>query len=228
VKRPSAATPRLSREEIAKVGLKMLEAGGVDQLSMRALASEFGVWPNALYQYFRDKDELLALILDYVLEELEVPPPGPPWIERMLEFSENMHQLLTPAPDLAGFLMHRAGLTERVRSINYQTLILLRDGGYEPRDAVEAFISIYTYILGSLSLVRARSARLREGRQVDILPHAPTDPAWEGKALRDALANIDTDRQFAVGLRQLLEGIESGRSSSHRGRSTTPRRTRRS
>ncbi|WP_033346574.1 TetR/AcrR family transcriptional regulator [Catenuloplanes japonicus] len=43
-------------------GLELLEAGGADRLSLRAVARAAGVSPNAPYRHYADKDDLLAAL----------------------------------------------------------------------------------------------------------------------------------------------------------------------
>lgn len=43
-------------------GLGLLESGGADQLSLRAVARAAGVSPNAPYRHYADKDDLLAAL----------------------------------------------------------------------------------------------------------------------------------------------------------------------
>ena len=49
---------KTSRETILEAAIGLIEAQGLDQLSMRALAAQLGVTPNALYRYFASKAEL--------------------------------------------------------------------------------------------------------------------------------------------------------------------------
>jgi len=43
-------------------GLKQLEAGGLESVSLRALAKEAGVSPNAPYRHFADKNALMGAL----------------------------------------------------------------------------------------------------------------------------------------------------------------------
>lgn len=64
----------------------MVEAGSVDAVSMRAIATAVGVTPPAIYAHFNDKDDLFEAICDRrfaqlnealrVMEEIEDPLQG--------------------------------------------------------------------------------------------------------------------------------------------------------
>lgn len=55
---------------LVAAGLDMLESGGADKLSLRAVARAAGVSPNAPYRHYADKDDLLAALAADGLGEL--------------------------------------------------------------------------------------------------------------------------------------------------------------
>lgn len=55
---------KLSHDAILDVALAMLERDGPQAMSMRALAAELQVAPNALYRYFPGKAELVAAMAE--------------------------------------------------------------------------------------------------------------------------------------------------------------------
>ena len=70
---PGTRRAGLSREQIGATALKIADADGFDELSMRRIARELGAGTMSLYHYVRSKDELLALMWDAVIGELIVP-----------------------------------------------------------------------------------------------------------------------------------------------------------
>src|SRR6266508_2374264 len=56
-----------SRAEIAKAGIAVADAEGVDAVSMRRVARELGLGTMSLYHYVRGKDELIDLMSDAIL-----------------------------------------------------------------------------------------------------------------------------------------------------------------
>ena len=55
---------KTSRETILESAIALIEASGLDQLSMRTLATELGVTPNALYRYFSSREDLEVAMAD--------------------------------------------------------------------------------------------------------------------------------------------------------------------
>ena len=68
------ARPRLSREEVARAALAIVDREGLDGFSMRKLGAELRVDPMATYHYFPNK----ASVLDGIAEAVyaEIPPPA--------------------------------------------------------------------------------------------------------------------------------------------------------
>lgn len=59
----------LSLEQIASVAVRLADAEGLGALSMQRVAAELDVTKMALYRYVRSKEELLALTVEYAVEE---------------------------------------------------------------------------------------------------------------------------------------------------------------
>ena len=63
---PARARQPLTREDLVRAGLEVLDEAGIDGLTMRSVAARLGVQSASLYWHVRDKDELLALIADAI------------------------------------------------------------------------------------------------------------------------------------------------------------------
>ncbi len=193
----------LSRVEIVRAALALLEERGtMAEVSMRVLANEFDVWPNALYQYFRDKNELMSFMLDEVLSGHSAPPKDLALQRRILEFSLDFRRRLAPYPDLAAFLLTGRGLTDRVRSINSETVEVFLDAGWTPDAAVRAFASTRLYVLGSLLIAQQRRDTAERRRRVV----EPTPLGTDGQVMA-SLAALHPDDVFSLGLSCLLDGL---------------------
>jgi AcrR family transcriptional regulator len=49
--------------QITQIGNRMIDADGVDGLSLRAIARELGVVSSAVYRYVKNRDELLTILI---------------------------------------------------------------------------------------------------------------------------------------------------------------------
>lgn len=68
----------LDRAAILSAAAELLAGAGSNGLSMRAVAVELGVTPNALYNHFRDKTDLIDALLDHTLGKVVVKTASDP------------------------------------------------------------------------------------------------------------------------------------------------------
>ena len=76
-----AASPsrraRLSRDLVIAAAVRLADAEGIDGLSMRRLARAVGAEAMSLYHHVPNKHDLLAAMLDRVLDEMTPAVAGP-------------------------------------------------------------------------------------------------------------------------------------------------------
>jgi TetR/AcrR family transcriptional regulator, tetracycline repressor protein len=106
VARQETEGSRLNRDAVIEAALAMLDAVGVDGLSMRALADSLGVKAASLYWHLRDKDQLLELVAESVLDRVAVPTSPSTW----------RPQVTAVCAELAGFLKQHKGAATVVLS----------------------------------------------------------------------------------------------------------------
>jgi AcrR family transcriptional regulator len=78
---PAAARrgPALSRVRVIAAAIDLADEQGLESVSMRNLAARVGVVPMALYKHVSDKEDLVAGMLDAVIDSYAVPDPGQDW-----------------------------------------------------------------------------------------------------------------------------------------------------
>jgi len=69
----------ITRDELSRVGLRLLTEHGLADVSMRRVAKEFGVAVSALYWHVKDKQSLLGAMVDELLAEVDFAPPTGNW-----------------------------------------------------------------------------------------------------------------------------------------------------
>ena len=77
----SVPRPQLSRDLIVAAALKVVETDGGAALTMRRVADEIGVSASALYGYVANKEELVQLVLERIIQEIRIPPEKIGWQE---------------------------------------------------------------------------------------------------------------------------------------------------
>lgn len=72
-RRTAGRPARLSRERAIDAAVAIVREGGMEALTMRALADALDATPMALYRHVGDRDELALLVVDRVMSRVELP-----------------------------------------------------------------------------------------------------------------------------------------------------------
>src|ERR1700683_641557 len=99
--------PHLSREAVVAAALKVIEADGGDALTMRRVADEIGVSASALYGYVANKEELIQLVLEQIIQEIRIPEAPVDWPDVVKEFAREMLGIFRRHPGVAALTMGR-------------------------------------------------------------------------------------------------------------------------
>ncbi|WP_207127814.1 TetR/AcrR family transcriptional regulator C-terminal domain-containing protein [Actinocatenispora comari] len=93
----------LDRRQIVAEAVALLDADGLDGVTLRKLAARLGVQQPTLYWYLPNKAALITAVADAVLEqqfaELTPPPPEECWQEWLAGLAQRLRQALLAHPD---------------------------------------------------------------------------------------------------------------------------------
>jgi AcrR family transcriptional regulator len=97
------ARPPITRDSIVDAALRIVDADGLDALSMRRIGNELRCQASALYAHVSGKPELLQLLIDRMAGEVDVPDPDPErWQEQIKDVMRAFRLVLLRHGDLAG------------------------------------------------------------------------------------------------------------------------------
>jgi TetR/AcrR family tetracycline transcriptional repressor len=206
----------LTREEIIKEALALLEQEGPGALSMRRLADRLGVTPNALYTHVRGKADLIDGLIDQVYAglTLEADSAGD-WAQQLTTLSQAVRDHLLAHPAVVPYALQQPGLGPHSLRLGEAIYNVLRPAGFSDQAVVGTVYALLTYILGFVALE---------------VPRAGTDPQTSDEFVRRMwaffaalppgefphtvelaalLARISTDDQFDFGIRTFLAGLNA-------------------
>src|SRR5262252_3721695 len=90
----------LTREQVVRAALDLLDEVGLGGLSMRGLADRLGVRAASLYWHLRDKEQLLDLLSEAILGEVPEPAGGP-WRPALEGLAQSYRRVLLAHRDAA-------------------------------------------------------------------------------------------------------------------------------
>jgi AcrR family transcriptional regulator len=140
----------LSRERIVKAALKLIDADGLDGLSMRRLGQTLGVEAMALYHHFANKGALLDAVLEELTAEVEFPPRGSmPPLERLRHFARAHRQMALRHPNAFILIPTRRFNTERSFAQYEEMLEAFRDLGFDAALSARYFRTVGYFASGA-------------------------------------------------------------------------------
>jgi AcrR family transcriptional regulator len=208
---------RLSREAITEAALALVDADGLEALSMRRVAERLDVQASALYGHVSGKQELIQLLLDRVAVEVEIPEPDPArWQEQLKEFARGARRAFGAHRDLAGAILANIPTGPNMLVLTDRVLALLRASGL-PRQAVAYAADLLPqYITASVYEESLFAQRLeREPDYFDrIGAYFRAAPPERFPALADLVDEVMSpgegpDARFEFGLDVLVRGLEA-------------------
>src|ERR1700736_3062795 len=107
----------LGREKILGAAMKLVDAEGLEALSMRRLGSELGVEGMSLYRHVRNKEALLYSLVEQMYAEIdpEAPLHGD-WKERLISVMRSYRQVGLKHPHIFMLSLSRQwGFAARTR-----------------------------------------------------------------------------------------------------------------
>lgn len=94
-------TASISVSSLVGAAVEILQQYGLGDLSMRQVAARLGVQPSALYWHVKDKQSLLALVTDRLLEDVRLDPPQQDWRDELRTRALTLHAALLNTRDAA-------------------------------------------------------------------------------------------------------------------------------
>src|SRR5262245_22455737 len=146
--------PSIDRASVLDAALALLDAEGVEALTMRRLASELGVSAMTPYRHVGSKDELLMVLVDRLAARLEYPPRPADPKGALLVLWLTLYDSLAEHPWVPEVLARRRLMAPSVLGAIEEIHRALHDIGLATGAAVRAYRLMWNFTLGAL-LVRA-------------------------------------------------------------------------
>jgi TetR/AcrR family tetracycline transcriptional repressor len=132
----SEAAQALSKDAVIDRAIAIADVEGLDAVSIRRIAQDFGVTPMALYWHVQNKDELLAAMGDRLFAGMTVPSDlTDPWDQRLRELMVGLVAGLRRHPALLPLAFPRVLLCPDGLAVTEAALQILRDGGLSTRES---------------------------------------------------------------------------------------------
>ncbi|MHA6763629.1 TetR/AcrR family transcriptional regulator [Streptacidiphilus sp. PAMC 29251] len=215
---PGASGRALSLEVIVGRALHIVDAEGMQALSMRGLARDLGVGVATLYLYVSGKEQLVDLLLDRVYADLEHPVPDRAhWKAQLLDFIARSRESLSLHRDVARAESTAELLTSPHTLDCAETILaLLRVGGMPDQAAVHGADLLVRHLTCSVAQRSRRAGRGAAGsdaegsyheRVRDTASALPPERFPVVVSMAPVLSGGTDEEQFDFGLNVIIAGL---------------------
>ncbi|GGN17196.1 AcrR family transcriptional regulator [Actinoplanes campanulatus] len=221
--RPRTGQPTLSREQIVRAAIELLDAEGAAGLSMRRLGARLGSGATSLYWHVANKDDLLELAVDQVMGEIYVPEPGDtPWRVGVSVMADGMRAMLLRHTWVIGLLGVRPTIGPNVMRMGNRSVALLLAAGFTGPALSHVHSLITAHVIGAATTEAAVAAAVQRAGQSAAEIREQLEPFMEKTAgdypdyarwrQESGVTEMDPDQvwdqSFAFGLERILDGLE--------------------
>lgn len=202
---------RYTLTQVQDAALAVLDRGGVDGLTMRAVASELGTGPMTLYTYVDSRADLEALVVEAVLRDVEVPTGREgDWKADTRAIATAVWRAVRPHPHAVPLILARRGQSASFLAVAEALLSALGRSGRQGHDLLVAFRAVSTLatafaqneIGGPLSGPDSGPATIRRFLEL------PQDRYPRLVEIADAARTSTPADEFARSLDALLDGLD--------------------
>ncbi|MEV6281698.1 TetR/AcrR family transcriptional regulator C-terminal domain-containing protein [Kribbella sp. NPDC051770] len=220
--RPAAAAREtLSRDQIVKATMELLDTEGAAGLSMRKLAARLDSGATSLYWHVQTKDDLLDLVIDEVYGEIDVPDADlAGWRAGVLLLAHNLRAAVLRHGWIPEVIYIRPSIGPNAVRMGSRGLALFEAAGFTDTEIDYALGAVLAFVFGNANSQAAWRASLRRAGTTEdewkavVLKEA--DQVTTGhQEMRDSIDRrrvVDAERlqneQFSYGLDSLLDGLE--------------------
>lgn len=170
--------PALTRKRVLDAALKIVDESGPEALSMRAVAREIGVYPNAVYWHVGSRTQLIGAVSTLVFDEVTLPDAREHrWDDWLGLVAREWRAAMYRHPNIAAIAGTQLATTTRAMPIVERILSVLADAGFEDAALINAYNTFVGFLLGWLTVELSREPE-------------PDDSGWKEEFAAD-LDQID-------------------------------------
>jgi AcrR family transcriptional regulator len=207
----------LSRHDVLATALRLIDADGVEALSMRRIGKALGRDPMRLYRFASSKDELLDGVVELVLGELQVPAvEAGNWEDVLRRTAHAFREITLAHPHVVPLIVTRPLATPlALRPLGtlrpLEALLGLFIGaGFDERGALHAYRLYMGFLHGHV--LNELQERVHDPDETDDLlrlglHRLPAKQFPRLRALAAELASYDGFQELEEGLDVVLGGL---------------------
>ena len=228
---PGTRKSKLSRRRIAEAAIEIADEEGFAAVSMRRVADRLGAGTMSLYHYIRDKDDLMTLIDDRLIEDVLIPEAEVPddWREALTQIARRSYRAWVKRPWLLAHMSDGPRVGPNMMRHIDQSIGAVSGLGLTPAEQFELISLVDDYTLGfvlgdrdaaamkeddwaALDRLASHTAELIQTGDFPNLEEflGTTDEDSIIESWREIARQLTEGDRFERGLERVLDGIAIG------------------
>lgn len=200
----------LSRERVVEAAVAFADEQGVDEMSMRKLASSVGVEAMSLYNHVEDKGDLFDAMIDHVFNTVQVPDNDLSWQDQIRLIGQAAMDRFSAHPWVASLLMQRGNFGPGALAFMNHVVGILFEAGFDEEDVHHAWQMLASHTMG-YSFQSSGSGAVQEKDYSEFendLPRLAEAFPYIAR-LAPLLMECAWDSEYMFGLEIIIDGLES-------------------
>ncbi|MGQ4614714.1 TetR/AcrR family transcriptional regulator C-terminal domain-containing protein [Nocardia sp. R7R-8] len=211
-------SPGLRREQIVAAAVEILDADGLESLSMRKLGAKLGAGATSLYWHVSNKDELLELVLDEFWGLVRIPEPEhASWRELLNAFAYSLRASIREHPWMASLVGQLPSIGPNSLRLSDRLRRAFVQAGFHGVDIYLASRMVMCFVLGQV-IPEIAWDKVSKGMELDAdgMLRVMREVAGDyPEMVADYRTTVPTDQEaaramaFDFGLLCVLDGLEA-------------------
>lgn len=211
-RRTAGRPPRLSRERTVDAAVGIVRKGGMEALTMRALADALDATPMALYRHVGDRDELAFLVVDRVMSRVELPDPSASARALLRALAREIREVGRAHRGVMDILLDEGPAVPSTLVILDAVVRKLHDEGVSWKEAAALHNTFFSWLAATIRREERWASRGRNKRPVmrRFVEAAGAMPPSAYPGIAHVLRHMpegDVDKEFESSLSFMLDGI---------------------
>ncbi|MGD0319395.1 MAG: TetR/AcrR family transcriptional regulator C-terminal domain-containing protein [Nitrososphaerales archaeon] len=210
--------PHIEPEAVVRAALEILDAEGLERVTLRQISSKLGVQAPALYWHFKNKRDITddmaqAILVQGGLEDIKRPRDSAAWAEWLIETARAVRRAMVSHRDGGRVVAGASFSAKTLARLAILTTRVLNDAGFDLLHASLATATTFDYVWGYVIEEQAG-----EGPEPGSAPpqgQEVTSPYGLDLMDADLMDAIMTERdkltateKFEWGLRVIVNGLK--------------------
>ncbi|MGA5305634.1 TetR/AcrR family transcriptional regulator [Nucisporomicrobium flavum] len=202
MKTPRRRSTPLTREEIVRIALDLIDQDGLASFSMRKLGARLEVDVMAIYRHVDDQEALFDEIAAAMFRGVDVAglPWTQPWPNLTFAYGMALRDALLRHPDALPIYARRPNRSPDAVEWGVRALLKLSDEGVPGTTALQVALCINEFVVGHAMAVSAWRTESQRSRR-------PEEGSAGFTVLAAAAAASPPGAHFELGLRAIIDGL---------------------